>query len=154
MANVYEPEFDHDMERPPFRWRGARVGAQAGAERLGATLYELPPGGASFPLHTHNANEEMIIVLSGRPMLRTLEEERELAVGEVVACTVGSAGTHRLDNRTSEAARVLIVSTKIRRDVVEYPDSDKLGVVGANPRELRLILRADATADYFEGEIE
>ena len=154
MPNIFEPEFDHDTERPPFRSRAARLGAQAGAERLGATLYELPPGAASFPLHAHHANEEMIIILSGRPMLRTLEGERELATGEVVACPVGRAGAHRLDNRSGEPVRVLIVSTKITPDAVEYPDSGKLGVVGADPRELRLMLRADATADYYEGEIE
>jgi uncharacterized cupin superfamily protein len=154
MPSIFEPEFDHDTERPPFRWRGVRLGAQAGAERLGATLYELRPGGASFPLHAHHANEEMIIVLSGRPVLRTLEGERELAPGEVVACPVGRAGAHRLDNRTDEPARVLILSTKIRPDAVEYPDSGKIGVVGADPRELRLILRADAIADYYDGETE
>jgi len=154
MPNIFEPEFDHDRQRPPFRWRAARVGAQAGAERLGATLYEVEPGGASSPLHAHHANEEMIIVLSGRPVLRTLEGERELAVGEVVACPAGRAGAHRLDNRTDEPARVLFLSTKILPDAVEYPDSGKLGVVGADPQELRLILRADATADYYEGEID
>jgi uncharacterized cupin superfamily protein len=154
MPNIFEPEFDHEVERPPFRSRAARVGAQAGAERLGATLYELPPRAASFPLHAHHANEEMIIILSGRPVLRTLGEERELSPGEVVACPAGRVGAHRLDNRTDESVRVLMLSTKIRPDVVEYPDSGKVGVVGADPQELRLILRADATADYYEGETE
>lgn len=40
--------------------------------RSSASLYELPPGASSFPLHIHHANEELIIVLSGRPTLRGL----------------------------------------------------------------------------------
>jgi hypothetical protein len=37
----------------------------------------------------------MIIVLAGRPSLRTLEGIRELAPGDVVACPVGRQGAHR-----------------------------------------------------------
>jgi len=154
VANLYEPEFDREMERPPFRWRSALIGAQAETEQLGASLYELPPGSSSFPLHAHFANEELIVVVAGRPTLRTLEGERELPPGEVVACRAGRAGAHRLDNRSDEPARVLIVSTRITPEIVEYSDSGKVGLTGRDPAELRLMLRADATADYFEGETE
>jgi uncharacterized cupin superfamily protein len=86
MPNAINPEWDGEQERPPFTWRRARLGRQAGSERLGASLYELPPGSSSFSLHVHHANEELIVVLSGRPTLRTLEGQRELDPGEVVAC--------------------------------------------------------------------
>ena len=111
MANVFEPEWDAAQDRPPFTWRRARLGRQAGSERLGASLYELPPGASSFPLHVHHANEELLVVLAGRPTLRTLEGERELSPGEVVAYPVGRRGAHRVDNRGAEAARVMLVST-------------------------------------------
>src|SRR5215213_4618251 len=45
MPNVFEPEWEHEMEAP-FSVRAERVGAGAGAERLGATVYEIDPGGA------------------------------------------------------------------------------------------------------------
>jgi hypothetical protein len=45
-ANIFEPEWV-EREQPPLIGRAARVGAQAGAERLGATLYEIDPGGAA-----------------------------------------------------------------------------------------------------------
>jgi uncharacterized cupin superfamily protein len=45
------------------------LGRQAGARDLGASLFELPPGAATFPLHAHYSNEEMIMVLAGRPTL-------------------------------------------------------------------------------------
>ena len=51
------------------------MGLQAGSGQLGASLFELPPSAASFELHLHHANEELIVVVSGRPTLRTLESE-------------------------------------------------------------------------------
>jgi uncharacterized cupin superfamily protein len=111
MANVFRPEWDAERDQPPFRWRRARLGRQAGTESLGASLYELEPGARTFPLHAHYANEELIIVLAGKPTLRTLNGERELEEGDVVACPAGRQGAHRLDNAGKTMARVLIVST-------------------------------------------
>jgi uncharacterized cupin superfamily protein len=111
MTNIYEPEFSAERDADPFRWRRAQVGRQAGARDLGASLFEVPPGGATFPLHAHFANEELLVVLSGRPTLTTRDGARELAPGEVVAFPAGLEGAHRLDNATAEAVRVLIVST-------------------------------------------
>jgi uncharacterized cupin superfamily protein len=111
MANVFEPDWDAERDEPPFRWRRARLGRQAGSQDLGASLFEVPPGGATFPLHAHFANEELLVVLAGRPTLRTREQERELAPGEVVAFPAGERGAHRLDNTSDEPVRVLIVST-------------------------------------------
>src|SRR5947199_35461 len=86
MPNVFDPDFDAEQDEAPFTWRRARLGRQAGAEALGASLFELPPGASSFPLHVHHANEEMIVVLSGRPTLRAIDSQRELSPGELVAC--------------------------------------------------------------------
>lgn len=159
MPNIYEPEWDSEVARPPFVSQRARLGRQAGSQKLGASLYELAPGASSFPLHIHHANEEMIVVVSGRPTLRDLDSERELVPGEVVACPVGRRGAHRLENRGSEPARVLIVSTMLYPEVNEYPESGKLmvrnypsgGVPPAEP--LDLILPTGAPVDdYFAGE--
>src|SRR2546423_1297308 len=111
MANVFEPDFDAEQDEVPFTWRRARLGRQAGAEALGASLFELPPGASSFPLHVHHANEEMIVVLAGRPTLRSIDGERELAPGELVACPAGRLGAHRVDNRIDEPGHFLVVST-------------------------------------------
>jgi uncharacterized cupin superfamily protein len=120
MPNVFEPDWDAERDEPPFRWRRARVGRQAGARDLGASVFELPPGAASFPLHAHYANEEMIVVLAGRPRLTTADGgTRELDAGEVIACPAGREGAHRLDNGTDEPARILIVSTMRAPEVNE-----------------------------------
>jgi uncharacterized cupin superfamily protein len=158
VANIFEPHWDSEQERGPFRWKRARIGRHAGSEKLGASLYELPPGTSSWPLHVHHANEELIVVVAGRLALRTLDGDRELEPGEVVACPTGRRGAHRLDNRTSETARVLVISTMIAPELNEYPDSGKLW--GRNtppggesgPDAVEIIARPDHNLDYFEGE--
>jgi uncharacterized cupin superfamily protein len=111
MSNIFQPDWDAERDAEPFRWKRARLGRQTGARDLGASLFEVPPGGATFPLHAHFANEELLVVLSGRPTLTTRESRRELREGEVVAFPAGLDGAHRLDNETAEAVRILIVST-------------------------------------------
>ena len=128
MANVYEPTWDAERDEPPYRWRRSRIGRQAGARRLGASLFELAPGAASFPLHIHYANEEMLVVMAGRPTLDTLDGSRELVAGEVVACVAGREGAHRLRNETAQPVRVLVVSTMHAPDINEFPESGEFWV--------------------------
>src|SRR3954452_7049680 len=128
MANVFEPDFDAEQDKPPFTWRRARLGRQAGSEALGASLYELPPGASSFPLHVHHANEEMIVVLAGRPTLRGLDGSRAFVPGDVVACPAGRAGAHRSDKQSGYPERFMVVSTMHSPEVNEYPDSGKIWV--------------------------
>lgn len=112
MPNLFDPDWDVDHDSPPFRWRRARLGRQAGAQQLGASLFEVPPGAATFPLHAHFNNEEMLLVLAGSLRLTRADgSSQPLAAGDVVACPAGRAGAHRLDNDGDEPARVLIVST-------------------------------------------
>jgi uncharacterized cupin superfamily protein len=156
--NVFEPRFDAEQDEAPFTWRRSRIGRQAGSEKLGASLFELPPGASSFPLHVHHANEELIVVLAGRPTLRTLDGERELAPGEVVACPTGRRGAHRIDNRSDEPIRFLIVSTMIAPEVNVYPDSDKIWARTFPPggdggeEALDVLARPDPELDYMDGE--
>jgi uncharacterized cupin superfamily protein len=155
-ANVFEPEWV-ERDQPPLVGRTARVGAQAGAERLGATLYEIAPGGCGSPFHLHHGNEEMIVVLSGRPTLRSLDGLRKLAPGEVVACPVGPRGAHQVRNDTDEAVRVLVVSTMVYPEVAELPDSDKVLVHSAppgTPDRLALAFPREAQVDRLSGEPE
>jgi uncharacterized cupin superfamily protein len=124
--NIFSPHWDADRDEPPFRWRRARIGRQAGARALGASVFELPPGGATFQLHAHHANEELIIVLAGRLRLTTSVGEQELDGGDVVSCPAGRGGVHRLDNCGDQAARVLIASTMVAPDVTELFEDGQL----------------------------
>jgi uncharacterized cupin superfamily protein len=111
MPNLFAPDWDLERDQGPFRWRRAYLGRQAGARDLGASLFALAPGGATFPLHAHLHNEELVLVLAGRPTLIGSVGERELEEGEVVAFPAGRAGAHRLENRTVSEVRLVLVST-------------------------------------------
>jgi uncharacterized cupin superfamily protein len=152
--NLNDPVFDEPREHPGFRALRARVGRQAGSERLGLSLWELPPGEAAYPYHFHLAEEELLVVLAGRPSLRTPEGWRELEEGEVVALLRGEQGGHQLVNRTAETVRFLAVSTSGEPDVVLYPDSGKLGAFERRPDGggLRAMFRLGDVVDYHEGE--
>jgi uncharacterized cupin superfamily protein len=155
-ANIFDPDLDVEQDRPGFSWRAARIAPLAGAERLGASLYELPPGQTAFPYHAHLANEELLIVLRGSPSLRTPRGSRMLAEGEVVSFPVGDRGAHQVTNRSAESVRFLIVSEMRAPDIVLYPDSEKVGARGSAPGSngggLRMNFRARSAVDYWDGE--
>jgi uncharacterized cupin superfamily protein len=158
-VNVFEPELEPEADEPPgFRVRGASVGRLAGSERLGASLYELPPGEALCPYHWHEANEEMAIALAGRPSVRTPDGWRELEPGEVVSFPRGREGAHQVANRGGETARVLMLSEMNAPELVVYPDSNKAGVrsqAPGSPRtddEILSRFRFEDAVDYWEGE--
>ena len=58
---------------------------------LGASIWELQPGGENWN-HLHHGSEEMIVVLRGTPTLRTPKGERVLAEGDVVVFPRGPEG--------------------------------------------------------------
>ena len=92
---------------------------------LGATLYELGPGN-SVVYHFHHGMEELLVVLRGRPTLRTPDGERQLDEGESVYFPVGPEGAHALRNDTDEPVRYLIASTLPSPEVAEYPDHKQI----------------------------
>jgi uncharacterized cupin superfamily protein len=113
--------------------RGEPVARNAGAELLGGTVYELSPGADGAPLHIHHAMEELLVVLEGTPTLRTLDGERELAPGEVVAFPRGRRGAHSVANRSEARARYLMVSTMMTPEIVEYPELGTVRVLTRLP---------------------
>jgi uncharacterized cupin superfamily protein len=88
---------------------------------LGATLYELDPGKWVI-YHAHHGSEELLLVLRGRPTLRSPQGERQLEEGEVVSFPPGPDGAHGLRNDTDEPVRYVMAGTRVSPEVVEYPD--------------------------------
>jgi uncharacterized cupin superfamily protein len=54
-------------------------------------------------------------------------------------------------NSTDAAIRVLMLSTLIRPDIVEYLDSGKIGARSINGERI-MLSRPGPTLDYWEGE--
>ncbi len=139
-----------DPNDPPgYAATAVRVGKAIGATRLGMSVYELPPGQAICPYHFEWTDEEWLIVLAGRPALRTPEGERVLEPGDTVCFPVGPDGAHHVRNDGDELARVAILSTKNDVGIAEYPDSDKVGVWANGTHYM---LRRSDHLDYWDGE--
>jgi uncharacterized cupin superfamily protein len=146
--NLLDGEVGEGEDVDVFVHRRAGVRHDLGAELIGCSLYEVPPGKRAWPYHHHDNNEEWLVVVDGRPTLRTPEGERELEPGDVAGFPQGEAGAHDISNRGDEPVRVAIFST-LRQGSVVYPDSDKIGA--GPPWDRRYFRRADAV-DYWDGE--
>ena len=126
--NIFSPIWDLERDEPPFHWRRAYLGRQSGSDKLGASLFEVAPGGETFPIHIHHANEEMMVVLVGTPTLVTPDGERVLEAGAVVACLAGREGAHGLRNDTDQPVRLIVVSTMLAPEINEFPETGEIWV--------------------------
>ncbi len=133
-----------------FRTGQARLGAELGARRTSATVYELPPGQAVCPFHFEYGEEEWLLVLDGRPSVRTPEGTRELAPRELLFFPTGPAGAHQVRNDSDAVARVVMWSEVVLPTATVYPDSGKVGVYF--DAEAGLVFRRASAVGYFDGE--
>lgn len=144
-------------DEPGFGFTRLRLGEQLGLEKLGASLYELPAGETLWPYHWHHANEELAIIVEGTVVLRDESGERTLVRGDLAGFPTGPRGAHLLRNDSDEPARILMISTAVFPELVDYPDSGKLGVFGTSPFHhadgaSRAWIPLGAKVDYYEGE--
>jgi uncharacterized cupin superfamily protein len=149
--NLHGDDWDRAEDRPGWRSKDAWVGHRLGSELLGGSLYELEPGDRLWPYHTHHANEEWLIVVRGEPTLRTPDGEQQLRAGDVAVFRRGAEGAHQVSNRTDEPIRVLMLSSMIAPELVEYLDTGKVGTRDARGERL-FLARPGPNLDYWEGE--
>ncbi len=137
VVNLFGDEWDLVGEREGYRIRDCHVGMRLGAELIGGSLYELDPGEKTWPYHVHHANEEWLVVVRGRPTLRSADGEQELTEGETVCFRRGPEGAHQVINRSDVPARVLILST------MNAPSSSSTRTAARSARATRRRAAAD-----------
>jgi uncharacterized cupin superfamily protein len=146
MPNIYSTP-EHDTPEPT----GVKVGLEAGAEHLGASVYVLAPG-QSTVFHYHLQREELLIVIAGTLSLRTADGLRDLPAGEVVSFPRGAAGLHGFENRTGEPVRFVVASEQNAPNISVYPDAGEIGIFdAAHPADRRFGARFrvdDAVSGY------
>ncbi len=143
------PEYD-DTDPDGYRAGMARFGPALGAEKMGASLYELPPGQSICPYHYEYPDEEWLLVVGGRVVVRHEGGETELSSGDMVCFPPGPEGAHKVTCLGDETARVVMLSTKEKPAVAVYPDSGKIGIWPGDERDV-LMMRRDKLA-YYDGE--
>jgi uncharacterized cupin superfamily protein len=139
-----------------FGARARPLGRNAGAGKLGCTLYELPPGKRSFPFHYHLANEEAIYILDGEATLRLGDREIAVHAGDYIALRVGPDHAHQLINNSGSAIHYLCMSTLQYPEIAMYPDSRKFGAISMSTEPggapFRQLHRLGESLPYYDGE--
>jgi uncharacterized cupin superfamily protein len=151
--NLFSAEFQYDPGDPAgYRAGFARVGKAAGGKELTVKLFEIPPGESLCPYH-YEYVEEWLLVLDGDLVLRVPSGDERVGRGDVVCFPAGPDGAHKLTNRSSDTARIVMFSSAHEPSVAVYPDSDKIGVWPGNEADTVMLRRADGHVGYYEGEV-
>jgi uncharacterized cupin superfamily protein len=144
-------DWDNENDREGYRHKVTAFGKRLGASLLGGSLYELLPGEKTWPYHYEQGCEEWLLVVAGRPTLRSPDGEQQLEAGDVVVFPEGPDGAHGVSNGTEEPVRVVFFSSKSPLAVVHYPDSGKVGI-WSQGEGYQAMLRSEPNLDYWEGE--
>jgi uncharacterized cupin superfamily protein len=94
--------------------------------QFGAHVEILPPGSRSSIRHWHAAEDEMVYVLDGTVVLQEGAAEVTLRPGDAATFRAGDPVGHCLENRGAAPARYLVIGTRASRDMVTYPDHDRV----------------------------
>jgi uncharacterized cupin superfamily protein len=149
--NLYGDEWDETRDRDGWRIKEAFVGHHIGGGLIGASMSVVEPGNKLWPYHTHHANEEWVIVLRGEPTLRTPEGDHVLKEGDVVCFPRGKDGAHQIINGTDSPIRVLMLSSMIGPDIIDYLDTGKVYATSLAGEPI-MLARPGPTVEYWEGE--
>lgn len=148
-------EFDDVEDNGLYVSRRAFISERIGAQKLGYNLTIVPPGKVQCPFHSHHAEEEMFLILSGTGELRFGDCRFNLRQHDIIACPTGGADVaHQIINTGSCDLVYLAVSTIADVEICEYPDSNKISAVAGKPGEriVRSIFRSGDSVDYYDGE--
>jgi uncharacterized cupin superfamily protein len=160
VVNIDDLEYKPLSHGDKFDARMGDLGTRLGAQKLGYNITIVPPGKRAWPRHNHVVNEEMFLILEGSGEVRIGDATYPIKKGDVIANPAGGRNTaHQIVNTSKAELKYLALSTRQMPELVEYPDSDKTGIMaqvpGADgkPQLKRFLARKEATfEEYWEGE--
>jgi uncharacterized cupin superfamily protein len=156
--NVADVQLREQKHGEKYAAKIGSFGRQIGSPRLGAMLHVVEPGKRAYPFHNHHVTDEMFVILEGTGTYRFGRESYPIRAGDVCAAPSGGQETaHQIVNTGTTPLKYLGISAGAPlAEVVEYPDSGKIGVTAHydwNTRQgLRTIVRPGPSLDYWEGE--
>jgi uncharacterized cupin superfamily protein len=139
-----------------FAVKWGRAGPLLGLTGLGCAVHVVPPGKKAFPFHRHHVMDELFFIVSGEGQYRWGDETLPLRAGDLVAAPAG-AKAHQIVNTGTQDLHYLGISTMGGVDIVDYPDSGKIGVAaGVKNADFRTATYVGMgrmqPADYYDGE--
>ena len=125
-ASGYPPPFDDAVVG---RW-WRRLAPAGNLTHMGASHVVLKPGAWSSQRHLHEAEDEMVIMLSGEAVLIEDDGETTLRAGDVAAWAAGVQNGHRMENRTDIDCAFIAISAGDKDGGGEYSDIDMTFAAG------------------------
>jgi len=110
-------------------------------------LVSIPKGKMLCPYHSHSAESEFYLVVSGRGKVRDKDGWTEVRAGD--AFFFGPGEAHQLGNAGEEDFVYYVIADNPRGDMCHYPDSGKFAVWKEGNEE---VIVKGTEADYFDGE--
>ena len=110
-------------------------------------MVRIPKGRALCPYHSHSAESELYLVVSGKGSIRDKEGTTMVTAGD--AFFFGPGEAHQLTNAGEEDFVYYVIADNPRGDSCYYPDSGKFAVMKEGTNEV--IVKGTET-DYFDGE--
>ncbi len=121
------------------------LGHCAGSEQVYANIDFVKSGAMSSKYHSHSAQEEFFLILSGEGTLRFEGEELAVKEGDFFAKLPGAA--HQFINSGYEILKILDVGTRPEADVITYPDE---GITLVKPE--RKVYREDEVIEGWSSD--
>jgi uncharacterized cupin superfamily protein len=139
-----------------FQSKLGRAGPLLGLKKLGCSLTVVPPGKRAWPFHRHHVMDELFYIVSGSGEVRLDDRTQAVRAGDLIASPAG-AEAHQIVNTGASELRYLAISDIATVDIIEYPDSGKVGMAaGVKDGDLSSAsykaMGRVAPADYFDGE--
>jgi len=156
IINLADVPLKDNGDGKSFQARVGRIGPMLGLGGLGCTLTVVPAGKRAFPFHRHHVFSELFYILAGSGEVRLDDRTLPVRAGDLIAGPAG-AEAHQIINTGKDELRYLAISDMNTVDVIDYPDSQKMGVAaGVKNGDLSTATYKAfgrvTPADYFDGE--
>ena len=107
----------------------------------------IPKGKSYCPYHSHSAETELYLVISGRGNIRGKDGTTEAGAGD--AFLFGPGEAHQITNAGDDDFAYYVIADNPRGDSCYYPDSEKWAVFLEGSEDA--IVKGKET-DYYDGE--
>lgn len=118
-ATGYPPQYAGEVQGRHYR----RLAPASGLADFGASHVVLEPGAWSSQRHWHEAEDELVVMLSGTAVLVDDSGETVMQAGDVAAFPKGDGNGHVLQNR-GPAPCVYVAIGRTSASDCHYPDID------------------------------
>ena len=100
------------------------LGDLTGLQGLGFHIIEVQPGRESTELHAHHYEDECVYILEGEAEATIGDKTYTVRAGDFIGFRARGE-SHKLENRSTELLKCIVVGQRLDHDVADYPTKRK-----------------------------